>query len=457
MTTKLPRGLIFAALLAGVWPPTSLLSQTVDTLVVSLPDAERMALEGNPLLRPAMASLDLSNAQKTRANRARYLPDINLRNVWGPIPSQRGEFTSTGVLFSPDTSSGLSDLTWFTQVDLDIVQPLYTFGKIGSRIDAAGFQVDASRAALRKTESEIRLQVQKLYWGVVLTDELGDLVRSVNELVADAEEKLQAQYDDGSATQTDMNKFTIFQFQVRSRSREVEAGNTKARSALRAILGIPDGVPFRVEATSLEPLDITLEGLASYTNFAMTARPEVSQLQAGINARQSLVRAAEADSRPSLFLAGQLKFNESPGRFDPENPFARNQTNFLRPGLVFGINWNLNFFQNNDKARIERYEMAKLEAQVRPLELMVQQQVQEAYLDAMRAREDVEDGRGALRASENLLRAELQTFDIGLGSIDDVIDAFQTNVEMTIVQLQNIAELNTLIAELSQRVGRDIR
>lgn len=457
MRTTFSRGLCLAALLAGSWPATTLAGQAVDTVVVSLLDAETMALDNNPLLRPALADLDISKAQQSRASRARYLPDINLRNVWGPIPSQRGAFTDTGVLFSPDTSTGLSDLTWFTQVDLDIVQPLYTFGKIGSRIDAAGFQVDASEAEVRKTESELLLRVRQLYWGVVLTDELGSVVRSVTELVAEAEEKLQAQYDEGSATQTDMNKFQIFQYQIRSRSREVEAGSTKARSAFKAVLGIPDGVPFRVDATSLEPTDVTLDGLATYIDFAMTARPEMSQLQAGINARRALVRAAEADSKPSFFLAGQLKFNKSPGRFDPKNPFVRNQTNFLHPGIVFGINWNLNFFQNNDKARVERYEMVKLEAQEHPLRLMVQQQVQEAYLDAVRAREDVEDGRGALRASQNLLRAELQTFDIGLGGIEDVIDAFKTNVEMTIEQLQNIAELNTRVAELSQRVGRDIR
>ncbi len=309
MSSTLPHGLFLAALLAAVWPPPALAGQAVDTVVVSLPEAERLALENNPLLRPALAALDLSTAQETRARHSRYLPDINLRNVWGPIPSQRGEFTETGVLFSPDTSSGLSDLTWFTQVDLDIVQPLYTFGKIGSRIDAAGFQVDASEAEVKKTESELLLQVRQLYWGVVLTDELGSVVRSVNDLVAETEDQLQDLYDEGSATQTDMNKFQIFQYQVRSRSREVEAGRKKARSALKAVLGLPDGVRLRVESTSLEPTDVTLDALASYIDFALTARPEMSQLQAGINARRSLVSAAEADSRPSFLV------QQSPGSF----------------------------------------------------------------------------------------------------------------------------------------------
>ncbi len=126
-------------------------------------------------------------------------------------------------------------------------------------------------------------------------------------------------------------------------------------------------------------------------------------------------------------------------------------------GIRLCLDWDLNFFQNNDKTALQRYETAKLEAQAYPLRLMIEQQVREAYLDAVRARADMLDGRRALRASENLLRAELQTFDIGLGSIDDVIDAFKANIGMTLAQFQNIATLNSRIAELSQRVGREIR
>ena len=429
---------------------------TDDELIVSLADVERMVSDRSPLLGPARAALDLSRAQETRASRARFLPEFNLRNVWGVAPRTRGEFTEFGVLVSPDTATGLGDLTWFTQVDLDIVQPLYTFGKISSQIDAARFQVQASQAELTKTQSEILMQARKLYWGVVLSNELARVVRSVNERIVEAEDRLDERFEEGSATQNDMFKFRIFQYEVASQSREVEAGRTKARAGLRAVLRIPEDTPFRVEAEALEPVEVTLDSLSTYIAAGVSSRPEVNQLEAGINARRSLVRAAESASKPTLFLAGQVKFNTAPGRFDPRNPFVNNPTNFFRPGIVLGVDWDLNFFQNNDKTALQRYETAKLEAQEQPLRLMIEQQVREAYLDAVRARADVQDGRRALRASENLLRAELQTFDIGLGGIEDVIDAFKANVGMTLEQFQNIATLNSRIAELSLRVGRDI-
>lgn len=440
----------------SLFPPVSIRAGQVDTLVVSLADAERMAMESSPLLASALASLELSRAQESRASHARILPEFSLRNVWGPIPRARGQFTDAGVLVSPDTMPGLGDLTWFTQVDLNLVQPLYTFGKVGSMLDAVRAQVDVTRADVERQRSEVLMQVRQLYWGVVLGDELAGVSATVANRVTEAEDRLQELYDEGSASQNDMFKFELFRYEVSSQTREVEASQTKALAAFRALVSIPDGVPFRLADESLQTLDITLDNLPVYLRDALANRAELTQLASGVRARRALVRAAGAEGLPTLFLAGQLKVNRAPGRFDPRNPWVNNSTNFSRPGLVLGFDWNLNFRQTRDKARVERLELARLEAQERPLRLMVEQQVREAYLDVVRAGADVEDGRAALRASENLLRAELQTFDIGIGSIEDVISAFKANVGMAAEQFGNIARFNSKVAELSQRAGRDI-
>ena len=63
-----------------------------------------------------------------------------------------------------------------------------------------------------------------------------------------------------------MFKFRIFQYEIASQSREVEAGRSKARAGLRAVLRIPEGVPFRVEAEALEPMDVTLDSLSTYVS-----------------------------------------------------------------------------------------------------------------------------------------------------------------------------------------------
>ncbi len=424
--------------------------------MVSLADAERRALESSPLLREARAEVEVTEAERTQAHNARYLPELSLRNVWGPVPRARGEFNEYGVLTSPDVAGEIGKLSWFTQVELDILQPLYGFGKIGARLDAADRGVEASAAGLEGARGEALLLVRQLYWNVVLTKELARVLENVRENAAEAEEKLMEQYEEGDATQNDLFKFEIFEYEVSRRSRELEAAALEAREGLRAAMGLDRGVQVLVETDRLEPLDVTLDSLSTYLAMAREARPELLQLRAGIMALESLRKAEEKDAWPTFILAGGIRANYAPERYDPKNPFLNNGFNYLRAGALLGFDWDMNFMHHRDEIRVQRLEADKLRSQEGPLSSLVEKEVREAFLKARRAKADVEEGRDALQASENWFRAEMQTFDIGIGQIKDVIDAFQANVQMETQQLQNIAAFNVALAELSQRVGRDV-
>ncbi len=445
-----------AGLLCCGWGTGVGLAQPADTLVLTLARAEELALKNNPLIREAVANLELARAKEMRASHARYLPSFTLTNVWGPIPRARGEFTETGVLISPDTSTGLGDLTYFTEVDVDILQPLFSFGKFRSLIDAAEAGVEASRADVEAKEIEVRLQVRKLYWGLVLAEELLRVTEDIRDQVAEAKAKLEEKYDEGEVTQNDLFKFQIFEFEIGRRHREALDGVEMGRAALRAAVGLEEGRPFRLDTEALEPVDVTVDSLPVYLAMALEGRPEIRQLQAGIEAQSSLVRARRSDYWPQLFVGAQIKWNRAPGRFDPNNPFVYNPTNFFRPGGVIGFKWNLNFVQTRDAIRIARHDAAKMRQRLDPLSEKIALDVRKAYLDLKRAEADVEESARALKASDNWLRAESQTFDLGLSEIKDVIEAFQANVRMRTEHLQSIFAFNSAVAELSRAVGRDL-
>jgi outer membrane protein TolC len=447
-------GVAVAALAALAPLPAA--AQSADTVTVSLAEAERRALERNPLLAGAEARIEVNRAQESRAKSARWLPELSLRNAYGIIPKQRGAYNQYGVLVSPDTILGVNDMSWFTQLDVRLVQPLWTFGKLGKRIEAAGYAVDASEAGLDRTEADVLLMVRQLYWGVVLAQELERAADDVLEKVQEADSALNKQYEDGTATQNDLFKFQIFRYEANRRSREVRAGLEQVRAGLRAALGLGPGVTVRVETEALDTVSFALQDLSAYLEMARANRPELRELQAGISARRALMVAEQRDAWPTLFLAGQISGNLAPDRYDPRNPFWQNQTNYFRGGGVLGFEWNFNFGQHRADAAIQRTEMTLLEAQASSLDALVEREVREAWLKAGRAYTDVEEGRAALQASENWMRAELQTYDIGMGEIKELIDAFRANAEMKVVQLKNIADFNTAVAELSRRVGLDL-
>jgi len=453
-------GLSLAGLLCALLPcaasPALSGDASADTLVLSLEEAEARALENHPLLEQPRVDVELSRAEAEEASGRRILPEFSLRNVWGPVPRQRGEFNEFGVLTSPDSVKEITDLRWFTDVQVQALQPLYGFGKAGARLEAAESQVDLREAELATTEADVILQVRELYWGLVLAHELEDVAQDVLGRVAEADSTLEERFEEGEITQNEMFKFEIFRYEAHRRNRELQARAAEARAGLRAALGLPEGTPYRPAVTALEPVEVELDSLETYLDAAVRNRPELSQLRAGIAARRSLVEAEERDRWPTLFAAAEFRINRAPSRFDPENPFWRDETNFTRGGLLLGFEWEMNFLQHRNEAQVSRLEARRLEAQEGPLQERIRQEVRSAYLQARRARGDVEAGEEALQASENWLRAELQTYDMGLGDVEELIDAFRANAEMRTEQLENIAAFNNAVAELSRQVGRDM-
>ncbi len=433
-------------------------AQESDTLVLSLHEAERMALESSPLLAATNVSLESARARRAQASHARFLPRFNLRNVWGVLPRARGVFTETGVLTSPDTSTGLSDLRVFTEVELNLVQPVWTFGRLSGLTEAADFGVDAAEAGVTAQRAEVRLQVRKLYWGLLLASELRGIVEDALAEVTSAQESVQVKLDEGSddVRQTDLFKLQIFRYEVASRHREVVERIRLAESALRAALGIAADVPIGLGTQSLTRLDVALDSLSAYIELAHRSRPEVDQLQAGISARSSLAGSLAGDFRPQLFLGAQVKMNRAADRFDSRNPFVYNPTNFFRPAVVVGLSWNLNFLQTRDRVRMARFEQEALVARAPLLDAQIRLDVEKAFLAARRAETDISESARALRASGNWLRSEAQTFDLGVGDIKDFIDAFRANGEMRAAHAENIYTFNTALAALSRAIGRDL-
>ncbi|MFQ5702671.1 MAG: TolC family protein [Gemmatimonadales bacterium] len=432
-------------------------SQQTQTLVLSLAQCEELALENNIKVMDANSGLALSRAKQAQASHARFLPKFSLNQIVGAAPRARGEFTSTGVLTSPDTSTGLSDLRPFTELTLDLIQPIWTFGKLSRLNDAAAYGVRAGEADVAAKKADVRLQVRKLYWGLVLGYQLLDVVEGAMTEVERADSTLQAKLDEGSdeVSQNDLFKLQLFRYEINKRHRDALDKIELGKSALRAAIGLDESTDFELATKSLDPLDVSVDSLSFYVDLAKRNRPERDQLRAAIDARKSLSRAFRSDYFPQLFLGGQVKYNRASDRFDPRNPFVYNPTNFFRPGLVLGLNWNLNFIQTRDKVRIAQFESARLMQNEVVLDRGIELEVKKAYLAAKQAQSNLRESRRALKASDNWLRAEAQTFDLGISEVKDFIDAFRANGTMEAEHLQNIFKFNTSLAELSKAVGRD--
>lgn len=434
------------------------IAQESAPFTLSLQQCENMAYENHQKVREAKTELEQARARKAQAFHASILPRLDIRNIWGPINKVRAVENAAGVLFSPDTSTGLADLRYFTDLEFNLVQPIYTFGKLSGLNSAAFFGVQIEEADLEKQKQAVQIEVRELYWGVLLGQELLLVADDAQKEIDKADQKLQDKLDEGSeeVSQSDLWKLQIFRYELNKQRREAESKLKLARSAMRLLLGLEENRAFKLDTEYIDPVEINMVSLADYLDMATQNRVEFNQLNAGLNAGRALVGAARSDFYPQFFLAGQIKYNFAAGRDDPKNPWVNNPTNFFRPGVVVGAQMNLNFLQTRDKVRLAEIEYRKIADKKEMLDDGVRLQVEKAFLEVTKAESDLQESQKAFKASENWLRSATMTFDLGIGEIKDLIDAFKAKGKMQAEYLQNIFRFNTSVAKLSGAVGRDL-
>jgi outer membrane protein TolC len=449
------RNQLFAVVFLAI---VSVLFGQSQPVVLTLQKCEELAFDHHPDIVDAKMGLEISHVRKDQASHARYLPKIELRNVWGPVPRARIQSTEEGFITSPDTATTLRDLRFFTDVDFNLLQPIYTFGRISNLNRAAAHGVEVDEAKVEQSFNDVRVQVREVYWGVLLGQELMAVVEDARREVDKAETKIREKLDEGSdeVSQKDLYKLQIFKYEINKRSREAEDKLTMARSALRALVGLNDNASFELEADGIEQIGVELDSLEFYLNAAAESRPEVRQLESGLLARRSLINMERSNFYPQFFFGGQIRYNYAYGRDNIRLPFLNDPTNFFRPGFVLGLNMNLNYVQVRDNVRMAQVEYNRLANRQVLLNEGIKIEVRKVWLAAKQAESNLRDSRRALRASDNWLRAEAQVFDLGVGEVKDFIDAYKANGTMQAEHFQNIYAYNTAIARLSQAVGRDL-
>lgn len=452
------RWVLLALVLAGSGSGRPCAAQTRDTVRLGLREIEARALSQSPLLAQGRAALQVAEAKRTQASHAGVLPSFTLRNTAGVLPRQRIAQTATGVSFSPDTATGLSDLRPFNDLEVNFVQPLFTFGKLHSLSAAADAGVEAGEAGILAKRAEVLQQVRTLYWGLTVGTELLRIIDAARTEVEKARETVATKLDEGSdeVSQTDLFKVQVFRYEVEKRFREAHQKTELARTALAVAIGLDEGSPLALIGEPLAALDVTLDSLTTYLALALRFRPELRELDAGIRARSSLTGSTSSDRLPQLFLGGQYRLNRAMDRADPRNPFLANPTNFSRAGVVLGLNWNLNFMQTRDRTRVADLEASALVAMVPSAQAGIRLEVEKAWRESQTAAANLRESTDALTATENWLRSEAQVFDLGIGAVKDFIEAFQAHSTMRAEHAGNIAAFNIAVAGLSKAIGRDL-
>jgi len=442
-----------------------------ETVKVTLQDAIRMALAVSPEVREKLQGVEAARGKLDQAASA-YYPQAEIMGIFGPSQRARanddcltgangvagfGGRACTGIQTSDRrTSSPPNGI--FGLATINLVQPVYTFGKLSSYKEAAtqGVAVEEGRVAEKK--ADIVLKVKELYYGHLLALEsrglLGDLKEQIDKALEKVQKSLEA--ESPTADQVDLFKLRTFSSELEKHQSEAEKGVELSRDALATYLGLG---PNQQVALDRDTLDIEVRQAAGadvQIAEALRLRPEMAQVRAGVGATRALVDAERSNYFPHFFVALVGAWSGATNRSFIENPFVNDTFSQRGAGLIGGFKLNVDFGITGGKVRTAQAEHMKIVETKNYAERFIPLQVRKARAEMEEARKSIEATREGYLNARKWMVAAVANFDLGIGEAKDVADALSSFARLRADNFRATYNYNLSLANLDRATGRDL-
>ncbi|CAN5146938.1 TolC family protein [soil metagenome] len=366
----------------------------------------------NPRVQMAQRDRDAAEARVDEADAAR-LPRVKVTAFATPSPEincNDPQCTSTTPKNFALRFSG-----FFEGAQLDVTQPLYTFGKIAHARAAARAGLDAQTALADEAAGDAVSDAARAYWGLKLARELGGMLDDGIEQIEDAKKHFD---ESRSITITDRQRVAVLLAQARAQRADAAQGEGQALAGLRAITGASEA---DIDDVELAPVERALPAAKS---LGVERRPQRLAARSGATAAEELLAMERSYYYPDLALVGSALIASAHGVQDAPGVFANDPYNRAGAGVVVGLQWTLEPW--NVKARADRAaaEARKMRSQAELADLGARYDADTALAEATSARAKVDASKEGEKAARTWLASVLQNEAIGTAESRDLVDAY---------------------------------
>ena len=221
---------------------------------MSLPQAIAMALKFSPEVKTSQSEVAVAKAMKDQAHGWRF-PQLDMTVLGGPAPTARQPEIHGNSIFYPDTKNSVHGVTVFGRLDFAVVQPLYTFGKIARREEAAEKYTQVKQAEVDSKKGDVIWEVAQAYYGLILAQQGKGAVREARDYLNDAKERINKllTLKSTSVKDTDPYRLAVYEGSLEKFAAQAEEGSMVATKALQALTGASAEQDIRVPQELPEP------------------------------------------------------------------------------------------------------------------------------------------------------------------------------------------------------------
>ncbi len=399
------------------------------------------------------AELVGAQADQAIAKAAGILPLSNATFITGPSPEAHGT-----ILQSDNTNRGLQGLGPFIRAEVNLVQPLWTWGQLSAAKEAAQAGVQGRTFAQQDTLHQVQLRVLQAYWSVALARRLLSLASEVETALKDVERRIEESLAaaDGQVTLEDKYRVALFRGDLGQRKSEAAKGLRLARAALATTLALSEP-ELQLKDEPLPPSpDVRVPNQEEVFQQAQRDRPDLRALDQAVVALEAQARASWAAQLPQFFAAGTFTYSRAWNRDIQFNPWIRDDFNTLTVGVAVGLRQNLAIPTLHGQLEKAESELARVKTQREGMARLVNLQALQALADLQAAVDRHAIAQGALSAGRSWFRSAGLNFGAGVSDARALVEAYTGYGKTQVDNAQATFELLVARGHLDQVTGKTL-
>lgn len=426
---------------------------------MTLAQCREMALERNKNI--AIANRQKNVAELTEKNTgANFLPRISASGM-GYYTSSKSDFTlKTGSmqLFDPAMLAGMEipsallpvfeqmavvdipDMNFRLNLNnaylagISLEQPVYMGGKIRSAYKMSKIGNEIAGLNIKLTESEVIVEVDKVYWTFVQTLELQKSAQAYKKTVEEFYRVVQNAVEAGMKSRNDLMKVQVQLNQAALQLQRAENGVRLSQMNLCRIVGLP-------LSSEIKPSQLfTDNSLKIAPDADVTLRPEYGMLSKQIELKDAEKQFVQSDFLPSVGVSGGYNYMYGV-KLNDERLFNKGGFTATASVKIPVFHWG----EGARKVHIAETEKAIAELQRNDLGEKMELEIRQAINKYNEQLLEVALTKTALEQAKENLEMSRNHYEAGMETISDYLEA------QTI--LQN-AESEHIVARTKLEIGK---
>ena len=352
----------------------------------------------------------------------------------------------------------ISDWGPYFRLELLLVQPIFTFGRLSAGEDAARARLQVEQARVEQARNAVALETRKFYYLHLYAKSVLPLLENARKTLDSVLEQARAMHAEasGKVSTADLMKLEVASIEVDKFLVEANTGAGLSLAALRHTMGLLPDAPLTLADTRLPKEPPASPALPELVALAESQRPEIAQITHGLKAAKSLEKAEKLANAPIIAIAGQFQASWTPTREDIDNPYLVDNYNDLFGGVALAIQFGLDPAAAHAKAKAARAMGEQVEGLSHFARTGIPVEVRKAYDDETQARQMLALSKKAEVAARKWMLFAGAAYSSGVGETKDFIEGFAAHMQMRKARLDQLLKVHTARAELLNAVGQRV-